>query len=158
MLFFLWCLELVQLKRSDICFCDNYMTLFIHNSKTDCYREGNNVIISWTDEITCPVKMTRRCLTLAKINDQSDQYFFRSVTYYTYCNNSNKYIVKGDKYLSISQKLEIFLPALTSLGYLKINPSLSYKAFALAELLWRLIMVCVRSIIYKTQSMEIRFC
>lgn len=144
MLFFLWCLELVQLKRSDICFYDNYMTLFIHNSKTDCYREGNNVIISWTDEITCPVKMTRRCLTLAKINDQSDQYFFRSVTYYTYCNNS--------------QKLEIFLPALTSLGYLKINPSLSYKAFALAELLWRLIMVCVRSIIYKTQSMEIRFC
>lgn len=105
---FLWCLELVQLKRSDICFCDNYMTLFIHNSKTDCYREGNNVIISCTDEITCPVKMTRRCLTLAKMNDQSDQYLFRSVTYYTYCNNSNKYIVRGDKYVSISQKLKRF--------------------------------------------------
>lgn len=84
------------------------MTLLIHNSKTDCYREGNNVIISCTDEITCPVKMTRRCLTLAKMNDQSDQYLFRSVTYYTYCNNSNKYIVRGDKYVSISQKLKRF--------------------------------------------------
>lgn len=64
--------KLVQLKRSDLCFFDNYMTLFIPKSKTDRYREGSNVIISCSNEITCPVKMTRRYLTLAKTNDQSD--------------------------------------------------------------------------------------
>lgn len=105
--------ELVQLKRSDICFCDTYMSLFIHKSKTDRYREGSNVIISCTNEITCPVKMTRRYLTLAKINDQSDQYLFRPVTY---CKNSNAYILRGDKCLSYTRAREILLGALTSLG------------------------------------------
>lgn len=55
--------------------------------------------------------MTRKNLTLAQINDQSDQYLFRPVTY---CKNSNTYLLRGDKSLSYTSPREILLGAITS--------------------------------------------
>ncbi|XP_062576265.1 integrase/recombinase xerD homolog [Saccostrea cucullata] len=105
--------ELVHLKRSDICFYGNYMTLTIQKSKTDRYKEGSNVVVSCTNEITCPVRITRRYLSLANINDQSNEYLFRSITY---CKNSNTYKLRGEKCLSYTRAREILLDALASLG------------------------------------------
>ena len=101
--------ELVHLRRSDICFHENYMSLFIQKSKTDRYREGSSVLIACTDEITCPVRMTRRYLDLANICEQSDQYLFRPIVY---CKRSNTYALRGETCLSCTSLLN----ALGSLG------------------------------------------
>ena len=63
--------ELANLKRNNIYFCDNYVKLFLENSKTDVYREVREVLISKTNSPTCPFGMLQRYWTLANIDDTS---------------------------------------------------------------------------------------
>lgn len=107
--------ELAILKRNNICFCDNYVKLFLENSKTDVYREGREVLISKTNSPTCPFVMLQRYLTLANIDDTSVEYIFRPLCY---CKSRNTYILRQGR-LSYTTARETLLSALNTLGLQK---------------------------------------
>ena len=107
--------ELAILKRNNICFCDNYVKLFLENSKTDVYREGREVLISKTNSPTCPFVMLQRYLTLANIDDTSVEYIFRPLCY---CKSRNTYILRQGR-LSYTTARETLLSALDTLGLQK---------------------------------------
>ena len=45
---FLRSCEMLELRRSDISFHSDHMSIFIHKSKTDQLREGKTLVISKT--------------------------------------------------------------------------------------------------------------
>lgn len=47
--------EIVNIRRSDISFQDQHVSIFIQKSKTDKYNEGSRVCIAETGTKTCPV-------------------------------------------------------------------------------------------------------
>jgi len=63
--------ELANLKRNNIFFYSDHVKLVLEQSKTDVYREDKDVIISITNNATCPVHMLRRYLALAHIEPDS---------------------------------------------------------------------------------------
>ena len=48
--------ELSNIKANNITFYENYVNIFIVKSKTDCCRNGKNVVISKLDSLQCPFK------------------------------------------------------------------------------------------------------
>ena len=58
------------------------MTIFIEKSKTDIYRNGNWIYIARGDSELCPVAALKRYLNMAKINENSEEFIFRSITSY----------------------------------------------------------------------------
>ena len=72
--------EIVNIKRSDIEFNENYVTIFLEKSKTDKYKEGNTVFLAETKSKACPVKLLRQYLNAACINCDSEEFIFRGVT------------------------------------------------------------------------------
>ena len=100
--------ELANLKRNNIYFCDNYVKLFLENSKTDIYREGREVLISKPNSPICPVGMLQSCLTLANIDDSRVEYIFRPLCY---CKSRNTSIYTTTR--------ETLLSALDTLGLQK---------------------------------------
>jgi hypothetical protein len=43
--------ELSNIKANNITFYEDYVNIFIVKSKTDCYRNGKNVVISKLDSL-----------------------------------------------------------------------------------------------------------
>ncbi|XP_071140495.1 integrase/recombinase xerD homolog [Mytilus edulis] len=105
--------ELSNLKRNNITFYDSYVKLFLEKSKTDVYREGNDVLISKTYNITCPVNMLHRYLSLANISSDSTEYIFRGLSY---CKSNNSYVLRKSGKISYSSARDILLSALHKLG------------------------------------------
>lgn len=105
--------ELANLKRSNITFQDQFVQLYLEQSKTDIYREGKDVLISRTDNITCPVTMLNRYLTAAGIPPDSSDYIFRGLTYFK---NDNSYRLRNSGKLSYSTARDILLSALHDMG------------------------------------------
>lgn len=105
--------ELVNLKRSNIKFYSDHVNLNIEKSKTDIYREGKDVIISATNNYTCPVAMLSRYLLLANISEGSNDYIFRPISY---CSKSKTYRLRKSGILSYTTAREILLSALSSIG------------------------------------------
>jgi hypothetical protein len=91
--------------------------LNIEKSKTDIYREGKDVIISATNNYTCPVAMLSRYLLLANISEGSNDYIFRPISY---CSKSKSYRLRKSGILSYTTAREILLSALSSIGLEKI--------------------------------------
>ena len=106
--------ELSKLKRSDIVFCDNYIKIFIEQSKTDLCREGKWVFIGSTGTLCCPVKMIKKYIKQAHIPDSSRKYIFRGMSYF-----SKKKIHKlrtADQSLSYTRTREFMLEAFKGVG------------------------------------------
>lgn len=57
--------ELLNIRRSDIIFNEDHMSLFVEKRKTDCYREESSVILARTDEVACLLRMHTRYLQIA---------------------------------------------------------------------------------------------
>ena len=74
--------EASNIRRSEIDFQPSYMTIFIEKSKTDIYRNGNWIYIARGDSELCPVATLKRYLNMAKINENSEEFIFRSITSY----------------------------------------------------------------------------
>lgn len=51
--------DLVNLKRSDIVFYENHLSLLISISKTQKLKTGSNVIVSRIDNVTCPYNLLK---------------------------------------------------------------------------------------------------
>ncbi|XP_052080761.1 integrase/recombinase xerD homolog [Mytilus californianus] len=105
--------ELANLRRSDIQFSPTYLTLHLVKSKTDVYREGKDVVISKTGNITCPVDVLQRYLKLANIPEESNDFIFRSICY---CKSLNVYKLRKSSHISYTRARELLLSALDSLG------------------------------------------
>jgi hypothetical protein len=56
-----------------------YLFIFIRKSKTDQYRNGNEVLIAKGETIACPFSMFIRYVELSGMNLDSDFYIFRPI-------------------------------------------------------------------------------
>ena len=72
---FLRCDELIKLWCSDIIFNAEGMRVSIKSSKTDQYRDGDEVVIACTGTPTCPVNMMTRYSDMARLTVQSSEVF-----------------------------------------------------------------------------------
>lgn len=57
----------------------DYLILYIEKSKTDQYRNGNEVLISKGDTVACPYEMFLRYVNLSGVNLESDFFLFRPI-------------------------------------------------------------------------------
>lgn len=106
--------EALNLKRSNIEFCESYCSIYIEKSKTDIYRDGQQVVLAKTGNITCPVNMLHRYITAAGLLDISDQFIFRAVIF---CRKTKTHILKPlNKALSYTRTRELFIEKLSALG------------------------------------------
>lgn len=71
--------ELSSLRCNDICFKHEGLCIRILKSKTDQYREGNDIIISRGESAACPVAMLQRYFSVAEISHASDHFLFKPV-------------------------------------------------------------------------------
>ena len=67
--------EMSNIKCNNFSFCADYVRIEITKSKTDQYRSGNEVLISKGCSSTCPYSMLERCLSLAGLNTESDDFY-----------------------------------------------------------------------------------
>lgn len=104
--------ELANIRRSHVFFHDSYIKLFLEASKTDVYREGREVVISKTGNITCPVNMLQRYLISASIDSASDDFIFRPLSF---CKSINSFKLRKGQ-LSYTTARNILLDALESVG------------------------------------------
>ncbi|XP_021347472.1 uncharacterized protein LOC110446587 [Mizuhopecten yessoensis] len=105
--------ELVNIKRSDIVFADQFMTIRIPRSKTDVVSAGAEVVIAKTSTILCPVAMLKRYLTCAKIPSDSTAFIFRQMSF---CKSSNSFQLRNSGPLSYTRARELLLEKLSLLG------------------------------------------
>ncbi|XP_063397693.1 uncharacterized protein LOC134682015 [Mytilus trossulus] len=71
--------ELSSLKCKGVTVYDEFLKLFISHSKTDQYRQGNEILIAKGKTIACPVSIFQNYIDLAKLNLNSDFYIFRPI-------------------------------------------------------------------------------
>lgn len=71
--------EVSSLKFKDIHVYDEYIVLNIQKSKTDQYRQGNEVLIANGVTSACPVKMYLRYLDLLGTIEDKDFFLFRPI-------------------------------------------------------------------------------
>ena len=62
--------ELSNIKANNITFHEEYVDIFIEKSKTDCYRNGKNVLIAKMNTPQCPVTILQCYIREAKIDRQ----------------------------------------------------------------------------------------
>lgn len=71
--------EVSSLKFKDVHVYDEYIVLNIQKSKTDQYRQGNEVLIANGVTSACPVKMYLRYLDLLGTIEDKDFFLFRPI-------------------------------------------------------------------------------
>ncbi|CAH3174143.1 unnamed protein product, partial [Porites lobata] len=60
--------ELANLTTGDISIIDTHLTIKVSHSKTDQYRKGNEMVISRSGKVTCPVSNLERYMKLTGIS------------------------------------------------------------------------------------------
>lgn len=103
--------ELSSLRCSDITFLDGYVKFFINKSKTDQYRQGNEILISTGVTSACPVKMLQRYISLGNIDIFSDHFLFKSV----FKSKDGLKLIYKNKKLSYTRARECMLSKLKSI-------------------------------------------
>lgn len=99
--------ELLNIRRCDIVFSECYMSIFIQQSKTDVYRDGNWVLIARTNSSLCPVRNMELYLQWANIPVDSDVFIFRNLS-----KCKDVYVLRQEnKPLSYSRMRELFIEA-----------------------------------------------
>ena len=72
--------ELARLRCCDISFSEDSMSVHIHSSKTDQYRQGDTVLVARTNSSTCPVAMMEQYYVQASLSHSSSLLLFRGIT------------------------------------------------------------------------------
>ena len=73
--------ELVNIQLSHLTFKLSHLQIYIPNSKTDQYRQGNSVVIARTNSPTCPVNMMELYLKLVNAYSYGNSvYVFRNLS------------------------------------------------------------------------------
>ena len=106
--------ELANLRRSDIRIFQDRLDLFIKQSKTDKFKEGAWIVISATGNTVCPKTHLLAYMKLANINENSNNYIFRSVV-----KTKSNYKLHKSRKLSYTRAREILLGNLEKLVCLR---------------------------------------
>ena len=69
--------EISALTVQDVTIDPTHLVIRVTQSKTDQYRKGDEVVISRSDKVTCPVKNLERYLSLACIDRKHKDYLFK---------------------------------------------------------------------------------
>ena len=73
--------ELAHLRVNDMVICDTHLQLTIRKSKTDQYRQGNELVIHRSNKITCPVLNLEKYMRAASISlDHSENFLFKPLS------------------------------------------------------------------------------
>ena len=104
--------ELADICMKDLQICEGHIQINIKRSKTDQYRQGQNIIIAKTGSDLCPVFWLNKYITLANLISGSDQFLFSPIRY---IKSSDSYILCRSK-LSYTRAREIFLEAIEAIG------------------------------------------
>ena len=106
--------ELSNIKANNMIFYEDYVNIFIVKNKTDCHRNGKNVVISKLDSLQCPLNILRCYLEEANVELNTDIYIFRALTY---IKKVNKFVLgKKNVKLSYTRTREILKETLSSIG------------------------------------------
>lgn len=97
--------ELRSLRFNDITIYDNYLLLKIHKSKTDQYRQGDEIFISKGLTLACPYNMFVKYVNLAGFDKDSNKFLFRPV----YRSKHICKLINKDKQLSYTAAKEALL-------------------------------------------------
>jgi site-specific recombinase XerD len=100
--------ELSQLKCNDISFFDKHVKIIIRKSKTDQYRQGNEILLSKLSSIACPVKALTKYIHSAGIVLSSDLFLFRPL----YKTKSSYSLKSSNRPLSYTRTKEVLLSRL----------------------------------------------
>ena len=103
-----------NIRRWDIDFQPSYMKIFTEKSKADIYRNGNWIYIARSNSELCPVATLQRYLNIAKINESSEEFIFRSIT--SHRNHQHRTLKKKNVLLSYARAKELFLDGVTAVG------------------------------------------
>ena len=106
--------ELSNIKANNITFHEEYVNIFIEKCKTDCYRNGKNVLIAKLNTPQCPVTILQCYIQEAKIDLSTDKYIFKPLTYFK--RNKNCMMRNSSIKLSYTRAREIIREALSSIG------------------------------------------
>ena len=104
--------EVSSLICKNVKLFDDYILLYIEKSKTDQYRNGNEVLISKGDTSACPLDMFRRYMLLSGIVLKSDFYLFRPI----FRSKSTCKLIYKNKKLSYTAAMESILSRLKSVS------------------------------------------
>ena len=72
--------ELAGLHCSDVIFADGHLKLRIRKSKTDQYRQGDEVVLTESESPTCPVGMLKQYMALGEVDRSSEAALFHPIT------------------------------------------------------------------------------
>ena len=107
--------EILNLRRKDLVFYRDYLTITIRSSKTDKFNSGKTVFISAGESVACPRKVLLNYLGLSGLIDcDSDHAVFRSLKLV-----QGHYVLNpGNKFLHYSVARKELLFYLKELGYI----------------------------------------
>jgi hypothetical protein len=105
---------LSNIRANNITFHEEYVDIFIEKSKTDCYRNGKNVLITKLNTPQCLVTILQCYIREAKIDLSTDKYIFRPLIYFK--RNKNYMMRNSNIKLSFTRAKEIIREALSSIG------------------------------------------
>jgi integrase len=100
--------ELSQLTCNDISFFDKHVKIIIPKSKTDQYRQGNEILLAKLSSIACPVKALTKYIHSAGIVLSSDLFLFRPL----YKTKSAYSLKSSNRPLSYTRTKEVLLSRL----------------------------------------------
>ena len=95
-----------NIRYKDIKFFDDYVLLVIPKSKTDQFRNGNEVLLAKLDSISCPYETLSKYMQAAGLSVGSDQFLFRAI-YKT--KNGKSGLRKTNKKLSYTRCKELLV-------------------------------------------------
>jgi hypothetical protein len=107
--------ELTSIKAKDRTVNPDHLIIFVPTSKTDRYRNGNQVFIAQTNRHLCPHALLLCYLSLASIHPNSDEYIFtRSLQASRYGITATALASK--RRLSYTRLCEIIKETISSIG------------------------------------------
>ena len=105
--------ELLNIRVCDVCLKDDHVKIHVASSKTDVYREGQDVFISRSNTNACP-DLLEKYLQKANLTlNNSSDYLFRDLIYL----KKTKQYILAKKAVSYTRFRELFKECLTQLGY-----------------------------------------
>ena len=102
--------EINSLTCSDVTITDDHMKVFIKKSKTDQYRQGNEILIARGSTSACPVRMTERYFDLGSIDSSSNDFLFKPL----FKSKDGTKLINKNKKLSYTRTRECLVSKLKS--------------------------------------------
>lgn len=106
--------DLSNISICDLMFCDDYMRIKVHRSKTDQYRAGDEIFIARTFSRLCPVAWIERYLELTGQNKFSPKFLFRALRFDK--RQDRIVIIDANNKISYTRVREVLRQALVKVG------------------------------------------